>query len=159
MANPGSILGQIGESFEQIGQDVARETAQAPKDLVGKAMETVGLGSGKKKKQSQTAAPQTDAAESPDAQQKAQVAEDVKRAIARAALEEISGKNRPQQQEPGVWEKIQKEEEEKKQLEQKKKAEAAKQSLPQAASKRPRGDLFGKKAKKTQVENKNLRQD
>ena len=33
MANPGSILNQIGESFETIAKDVARETVQAPKDL------------------------------------------------------------------------------------------------------------------------------
>ena len=160
MANPGSKLGQIGESFEQIGKDVARETVQAPKDITGKALESLGMSSSTKnpKKQQnnpmqipgQEAVPQTPA----EAQ-----SEEMKRAVAHAALEEISGKNKSQQKEPGVWEKLQKEEEEKKEREKQQKELAAKQALPQGTSKRPRGDLYGVKAKKTNVENKGKRQD
>jgi len=83
--------------------------------------------------------------------------EDVKRAIARAALEELSGK-KPAQKEQSVWEKLQKEEEQKKE-QKKQKAQASRASLPQATSKRKRGDLYGMKAKKTAAENRNVRQD
>jgi len=48
-----NIFGQIGESFEQIGKDVVRETVQAPKDIVGKAMESLGAGGGKKSQKAQ----------------------------------------------------------------------------------------------------------
>jgi len=161
MANPGSILGQIGESFEQIGKDVAHETVQAPKDVVGTALESLGISSGNKNPKQQQATAKRDessgqegAASQPNQGQ----SEELKRVIARAALEELSGK-KPKQKEPTVWEKIQQEEEQKKQLEKKRKEEAAKQALPKAASKRPRGDLYGVKAKKTSTENRNVRQD
>jgi len=157
-------MGQIGESFEAIGQDVARETVQAPKDIVGKALETAGLGSGKKKKgnnktpaQGQAQSPESGAGSAAQAAKEEEMA--IKQIVARRALEEISGRNRAAQKEPTVWERLQKEEEEKKEMEKKKKELAAKQALPQSSGKRPRGDLYGKKAKKTQVENKNLRQD
>lgn len=155
MANPGSILGTIGESFEKIGEDVVKQTVQVPKDITGQAMESLGLSSSKNnpKQAKSVKVPQT-----PEEQAKFQATEDAKRALARAALEEISGKSKAQK-EPTVWERIQKEEDEKKMLEKKKKEEAAKQSLPQSGSKRPRGDLYGVKAKKANVENKGKRQD
>ncbi len=161
MAKPGNILGDIGESFEQIGSDVVRQTVQVPKDMAQAAAESLGLGTGKKK-QSQTAKPaqgqtgEQSAAES--AQHPAEPSEEVKRAIARAALEQISGKRRPEKQE-SVWERLQKEEEQKKLMEKKRKEEERRASLPQVSSKRKRGDLYGKQAKKTQVENRSKRQD
>lgn len=159
MANPGSMLNQIGESFETLAKDVARETVQAPKDIVGTALESLGASSGKKpKKTGQPVAQQSD----PTGTAETGVppsgpSDEVKRAIARAALQELSGKSRPR--EMSVWEKLQKEEEQKKEMEKKQKEQAAKQSLPQSASKRPRGDLYGKKAKQTNMENKAKRQD
>ncbi len=158
MANPGSILGQIGESIEQIGKDVARETVQAPKDLVGTALESLGASSGKKKtsKQAKTAPPQTQGQTEP-ATPEAAHEEEIKRAVARRALEELSGKAKPKEE--SVWEKIQKEEEQKKEQKKLQKEQAAKASLPQIASKRKRGDLYGVKAKKSQIENRNVRQD
>lgn len=157
MANPGSILNQIGESFEQIGKDVARETVQAPKDLVGTALESLGVSSGSKKPKSSASANQQPGAEAAPGVVPAGPSEEVKRAVARAALEELSGKTRPK--ELSVWEKIQKEEEQKKEMEKKQKEQASKQALPQGTSKRPRGDLYGKKAKQTNMENKAKRQD
>lgn len=159
MANPGSILNQIGESFETITKDVARETVQAPKDIVGTALESLGVSSGKKPKQSaQSGTQQNDLTGTPESSSPvSSPTEEVKRAIARAALQELSGKSRPR--EMSVWEKLQKEEEQKKEMEKKQKEQAAKQSLPQPASKRPRGDLYGKKAKQTTMENKSKRQD
>lgn len=158
MAKPGGILGTIGESFEQIGKDVAGEVVKAPQDIVGKALESLGTSGGKKNPKQQTSGssqPTGDegAAKTPEEAQ----SEETKRAIARKALEELSGKPKPKEE--SVWEKIQKEEEQKKLMEKKRKEEAAKQALPKATSKRPRGDLYGIKAKKSQVENRNVRQD
>ncbi len=159
MANPGSILNQIGESFETLTKDVARETVQAPKDIVGTALESLGASSGKKPKQTGQSVPkQGDPAGTSEAAAPSNgPSDEVKRAIARAALQELSGKSRPR--EMSVWEKLQKEEEQKKEMEKKQKEQAAKQSLPQPAAKRPRGDLYGKKAKQTNMENKAKRQD
>jgi hypothetical protein len=158
MAGTG-ILNQIGESFETIAQDVARETTQAPKDMVGAALESVGLSTGKKgpKQQQGTPQGQPEGVES-TGPSGGEVSDEVKRAIARAALEELSGK-RPKQKELSVWEKLQQEEEQKKEMEKKRKEQAAKQAIPKSASKRARGDLYGVKAKKSAAENRNLRQD
>jgi len=158
MANTGSILQQIGESFETIAKDVARETVQAPKDIVGTALESLGASSGQKKPKQQSAASAgSPSQESTQGEAQTGPSDEAKRAIARAALEELSGKSRPK--EMSVWEKLQKEEEQKKEMEKKQQAEAAKKSLPQSSSKRPRGDLYGKKAKQTNIENKGKRQD
>lgn len=157
MAGTG-ILNQIGESFETIAQDVARETTQAPKDMVGTALESVGITTGKKgTKQQQTKQPgQPESAATVPAT--GEVSDEVKRAIARAALEELSGK-KPKQKELSVWEKLQQEEEQKKEMEKKRKEQAAKQAIPKTTAKRARGDLYGVKAKKSAAENRNLRQD
>ncbi len=157
MANPGSILNQIGESFETIAKDVVRETVQAPKDIVGTALESLGTSSGQKKPKQSAATSQQPGQQLSESAAPSGPSEDVKRAIARAALEELSGKSRPK--ELRVWEKIQKEEEQKKEMEKKQKEQAFKQALPQGTSKRPRGDLYGKKAKQTNIENKGKRQD
>jgi len=158
MINPSSVLGQIGESFETIAKDVTQEIKQVPKDMVGSALESVGLSTGGKKNPKQQVSGNS---QEPGVEGQPQAplgpSEDIKRAIARAALEELSGK-KPAQKEESVWEKLQKEEEQKKE-QKKQKAQAAKAQLPQAASKRKRGDLYGMKAKKTAAENRNVRQD
>jgi len=146
MANPGSILGQIGESFEQIGSDVVKQTVQVPKDIAQAATESLGLSSSKKNPQQKQ--PKT------EEEQKTQ---EEKQAVARAALEELSGKK--QQKEPTVWEKLQQEEAQKTEQKKQQKIAASKASLPQVSSKRKRGDLYGVKAKKTAAENRNVRQD
>lgn len=156
MAAPGSILGQIGESFETIAKDVAEEVKQVPKDMVGSALESVGLSTGGKKNPKQAASAVQPGAEGAP-QPPPGPSEEVKRAIARAALEELSGK-KPTQKQETVWEKLQKEEEQKKE-QKKQRAQAAKAQLPAAAPKRKRGDLYGMKAKKTAAENRNVRQD
>lgn len=160
MINSGSVFGQIGESFETLGQDVARETVQAPKDIVGKALETVGISAGgkKKKKQAITSKALETPEEAKSQQELEKHDEEIKRAIARRALEELSGV-RPKQKEPTVWERLQKEEEEKKEMEKKKKEAQKNATLPQMSSKRKRGDLYGVKARKTSTENRNVRQD
>ena len=157
MANPGTILGQMGESFEQLGKDIASEAVAAPKDITGAALESLGLSGGKKNPKQQQQVPQTP--QTPEQQQKQQLDEETKRAIARAALEEISGKSQ-KQKEPTVWEKLQQEDEQKKDMEKKKKEASAKQALPTVSTKRKRGDLYGMKAKKAAAEmSRNVRQD
>ena len=153
-----NILNQIGESFEQIAKDVASETVKVPKDVVGNAMESLGVGGGKKSQKAQSKPTQPAPEPGSQAEADAQHAMEIKKAIARAALQELAGGGTAKK-EPTIWEKLKQEEEQKK--EQKKlQAEAnRKANVPSVSSKRKRGDLYGMKAKKTTSENKNVRQD
>lgn len=160
MPQPGSILGQITEEFEQIGKKVVTEVTKVPKDVAGKALESMGVSSGKK---SGTTATQNNQAGTSGEKTALDTfnetkEQQVKKAIARSALEQIAGV-RPKQKEPTVWEKMQMEAEQKKELSANQAKQAQAQALPQATSKRKRGDLYGTQAKKTSVENKNVRQD
>ena len=159
MAQPGSILGQITEEFEQIGKQVVQEVAKIPKDIAGKALESLGTSSGKKSGTTTTNPQAQQSGEKTPLQQLTDAKEQqTKKAIARSALEQIAGV-KPKQKEPTVWEKIQMEAEQKKEMAAKQAKQAQTQALPQATSKRKRGDLYGTQAKKTSTENKNVRQD
>lgn len=166
------VTRQIIGSFEDIGKDIAHEIAKVPKDIAGKALESLGASSGKKTQSGSTLpgkgdkgieqvsvgsgsaksnTPLDQFGETKDAQ--------VKQAIARAALSQLAG--RPQQKkEPSVWEKLQQEEAQKKEMAQKQAAAASMSTLPVMTSKRKRGDLYGRKAKQSPTEiSKNVRQD
>jgi len=160
MAQPGSILGQISEEFEQIGKQVVQEVVKVPKDVAGKALESLGASSGKKPGTTTTQNTQagTSGEKTPLQQLTEAKEQQTKKAIARSALEQIAGV-KPKQKEPTVWEKMQMETEQKKEMAAKQAKQAQTQSLPQATSKRKRGDLYGTQAKKTSTENKNVRQD
>ena len=159
MPQPGSILGQITEEFEQIGKQVVQEVVKIPKDVAGKALESLGASSGKKSGTTTTNPQAQPSGEKTPLQQLTEAKEQqTKKAIARSALEQIAGV-KPKQKEPTVWEKIQMEAEQKKEMAAKQAKQAQTQSLPQATSKRKRGDLYGTQAKKTSTENKNVRQD
>lgn len=152
---------QLGESFEDLGKDIVRETVQAPKDIVGTALESLGgskAKSGKQGAQTTAAAPAT-GTEKPTVEAFGKTDNDqIKREIARRALEELSGKTSAHK-EPTVWERIQKEEEEKKNIK-KQKADAASKQLQPSSSKRKRGDLYGMKAKKNSAEmSRNVKSD
>ena len=155
------VLQQLGESIEQIGKDIVRETVQAPKDIVGKALESLGSGSSNKKsgqKATQSSTPSAKAQDSSALKEFSQTdSEQVKQAVARAALSELAGGKKSQ--EPSDYEKkLQEEEQKKQEKEQKKKA--ASMTLRPQSSKQKRGDLFGLKAKKSSTEiGKNVRQD
>lgn len=138
MAQPGSILGQITEEFEKLGEHVARETVQAPKDIAGKALESLGTTSGK--------------------QQKTSTQTVIKNATARAALEELAGR-KPKPKEPTVAERLEMEDKQKKEMEAKKQVQVVKMKLPDTGAARPKGDLFAVKAKQSAAERKNVRQD
>lgn len=156
-----SIPSQIIGSFEDIGKDVVKQTVQVPKDIVGKAIESIGTsGSGKQgqslgmtqdrqsSKSQEGALGQLDQAKD----------EKTKKTIARSALEQLAGK--PKQKEPSVWEKIQMEVEQKKKQQQSQANQQSNQQLHKSSSKRSRGDLYGMKAKKASAEmSRNIRQD
>jgi hypothetical protein len=156
MANPNSIIGAITDEFEQVGKQVVSEVVKIPKDITGTALESLGLSSGKKK-QNQKMQTNTTEPKTQEEANKIQQDEQTKKIIARKALEEIAG-IKPKQKEQTVWEKIQEEEQQKKEAKKQKQAQAA-QALKPAKAKRARGDLYGMKAKKTGMENKNVRQD
>lgn len=151
MANPGSMIGAFTDELGELGKSIVREAAAVPKDITGKALESLGVSSGQKPKQ-QTAS-------TPDASKKELSDQKVNASIARAALAEIAGVT-PKKKEPSVWEKIQAEAEQKKELGKKQQQQAAAQQLAPVSSKRKRGDLYGMKAKKNTTEvGKNVRQD
>lgn len=141
---------QIIGSFEDIGKDVFKQTAQVPKDIVGTAIESLGTSSSKQQTQQQRQGPLSEIEQAKE--------EKAKKAIARFALEQLAGK--PKQKELSVWEKIQMEVEQKKQQQQQQQQQAAQEVLTKTQGKRPRGDLYGLKAKKGAAEmSRNVRQD
>ncbi len=151
MPNPGTILGSFTDELGDLGKNIVREAVAIPKDVVGTALESLGVSGGQKQK-TQTAA-------TPDVTKKEPGEQKIKASIARAALQELAGV-KPKQKVPSVWEKIQAEAEQKKELGKQQQQQVAAQQLPVVKSKRPRGDLYGMKAKKAGSEvGKNVRQD
>ena len=148
---------QIIGSFEDIGKDIVREVTNVPNDIAGKALESLGTASNKQQGQqsttSQTAEPQGALKELDSTKDNK-----VKEAIARAALEQFAGKAKSK--EPSVWERQQQEDKEKKDVAARQ-AAARKLAAPVATpSKRPKGDLYGMKAKRASAEmSRNVRQD
>ena len=146
------MIGAFTDELGDLGKQIVRETVKVPKDIAGKALESLGVSSGQKKQQ-QTTGGTTDAPKKEPGEQK------VNASIARAALAQLAG-IKPKQKEPTVWEKIQGEAEQKKELGKQQQQVTAQQQLPAVKSKRPRGDLYGLKAKKASGEvGKNVRQD
>ena len=153
-----NVGGQIASELGQIAKDVGKQVVSVPKDVAGAAMESLGASSGKSTK-GQTVVPAGTATEA-TAWEKMDVEPNarIRRSLARKALEELAGK-KLQRKEPSIWEKLQQEQEQKKQAQQQQAAAAAAANVPMPAAKRPRGDLYGAKAKKTATENRNVRQD
>lgn len=151
MPQPGTIIGAFTDELGDLGKQIVRETVKVPKDIAGKALESLGASSGQKQKQ-QTP-PSVDTAKKELSEQK------IKASVAREALAQLAGA-KPKQKEPSVWEKIQAEAEQKKELSKQQQQAVAAQQLPQMKAKRPRGDLYGLKAKRASGEvGKNVRQD
>lgn len=153
---------QIIGSFENIGADILKQTAQVPKDIVGKALESLGTATSKSQNNQSVAQPQisSENAGPKDHWDKIDNVDnrDVKRIVARAALEALTKRNKTS--EPSVWEKLQKEDLDKKEMEKQQAAIAAKNELPKMSAKRKRGDLYGMQAKKNSGEiGKNVKTD
>lgn len=157
-----NFASQISGELGQIAKDVVKQTAQIPKDIVGKALESMGASGNTKSAGGKFTVSQSgpDTGNGPGAWEQISRESDqkVRRQIARKALEELAGGGVKKQREPSIWERLQQEQEQKKQAQAQQKAQSA-QALPTATSKRPVGDLYGKKAKSTAMENKSLRQD
>lgn len=141
---PGQIISELG----QIVKDVGKQTAKVPGEIAGKALESLGTTS---KKPAGTGVAWEQIGVEKDRK--------VKQALARKALEELASGKVMKPREPSIWERLQMEAEEKKNTQHQQQAAAAASQLPQTGSRRPTGDLYGVKAKKTTAENKNVRQD
>ena len=155
-----SIPGQIFESIEELGKAVATETVKVPKEIAGKALESLGTSQSQGGKSQQTSAQPSEKSRTQDAWDTFDQAGDtkVKKAIAREALAALL--RRSPQKESSVWERAQKEAEDAKKIESAKKGHISSQVLPQTSQKRPRGDLYGIKTKRAAAEmSRNVRQD
>ncbi|MDP1722521.1 MAG: hypothetical protein Q8L37_04910 [Candidatus Gottesmanbacteria bacterium] len=165
MPNPGSMIGAFTDELGELGKNIIREAVAVPKDVVGKAMESLGVSSGKKPQQSRRAGSssagqdQKSGEKGPLDPMKAAKDQQAKQAVARAALAQLAGGGQ-KQKEPGVWERQVQEAEQKKELAKQQQKQASTQQLAAVSSKRKRGDLYGMKAKKNTTEvGRNVRQD
>jgi len=147
-------------SFEDIGKDVAHEVAKAPVDIAGKILESLTGGSSVKGQKQTPATGGESQTKKPDGALGAMEQTDdmkVKKAIARAALEQLAG--HAEQKPSSVFEEKQKEEQQKKQAEQEQAKKSAFAEMPKMSSKKRRGDLYGIKGKSSTEMSKNVRQD
>jgi hypothetical protein len=160
----GNVAKQIIGSFEDIGKSVIEEAAKVPVDITGKALESLGVKSGKNPQNQKTitslVSGSSDQSKNKDGWDKIDNQKDqhAKQVIARQALLALS--DRGKSKEPSVWERLQKEAEQKKEQEKIQATATAMSSVPQTGSKRARGDLYGLKAKKSSAEiGKNVKSD
>ncbi len=147
-------------SFEDIGKDVVKQTVQAPVDIAGKVLESLTGGSSVKgQKQAQQISTESHTQKPDGALGQMEETNDikVKKAIARAALEQLAGHT--EQKPSSVFEEKKKEEQQKKQAEEEQAKKAALAEVPKMSSKKRRGDLYGIKGKSSTEMSKNVRQD
>jgi len=156
---PSPIIG----SFEDIGSDVIRETKQVATDVGGKILESLtGAGSSAKGKPTGQFGPGEGGGMSKKQDGALGAMEetkdmDVKRAIARAALQQLAGGD--VKEEPSVWEEKQREEKEQQAARKNLAQKQALSELPVIKTKKRRGDLYGIKGKSSSEMSKNVRQD
>lgn len=151
----GGIIGELGE----LGKKIGGEVAKVPGDIAGKALESLGTSGAKKTQAGTTATPaEGTKGNSAWAQIDTQTDQKIKRQMARRALEDFLGGTGKRKKEPSIWERLQMENDQKKKEDTANKVVAA-QQVQMPTSKRPRGDLYGAKAKQTATENRNVRQD
>jgi len=143
------VAKQIIGSFEDIGKDIARETIQVPKDIIGKGIESLGASSQKGQQGSPVPQAGTEAAAKPPEQP----------VPPREWLAELAGKNKARQ-EPTVVERLEKEKQERNEKESKQAVIAQKMApIVSGSSKPKRGNLYGIKQKSSSEMSKNVRQD
>ncbi len=162
---PGGYKPPMIGSFEDIGKDVAHEVTKAPVDIGGKILESL-TGSSSSKRQHQGGDGSTwegggaVLSNKPDGALGAiEETKDVKvkKAIARAALEQLAGHS--EKPAPSIFEEQQKEEQEKKMIQKEQAKNEAFAAVPHMSSKKRRGDLYGIKGKSSMERSKNVRQD
>lgn len=148
-------------SFEDIGRDVAHEVIKAPTDIGEKVLESLVGGSSTKGQKQVT--PSGESVRKGQKQDGALGAMEetsdikVKKAIARAALEQLAGHT--EQKPLSVFEEKQREEQEIKKQEKEQQKKTAFAEVPKIATKKRRGDLYGIKGKSSTEMSKNVRQD
>lgn len=157
MADNG-LGGQIISELGGLGKKIGGEVAKVPKDIAGKALESLGTSSGKKPGSTTTSTNTSEGAKSTVWEQiNAEKDQRARQRMARRALEEFA-RGGSRKKEPSIWERLQMEQDQKKK-EQTANQQAAGQQMAAPVAKRARGDLYGKKAKQTATENRNVRQD
>lgn len=154
------VVRQIIGSFEEIGKDVAKQTGSVPKDIVGKALESLG---GAKTSKTQVSpktppSPESKTAEPNPVEQIDEVKDEkTRRTIARRALEYLAGK-RPK--EPTAREKQEMEEKQRQEAVKRQQAEVEKMKLKEPTTAPKRGNLWGITKQKAGSEtSRNVRQD
>jgi hypothetical protein len=146
------VAKQIIGSFEDIGKDIASEVAKVPTEIAGKALESLGT-STQKSPTTPTPPKKPEGALGQLDQTKDQK---TKRLIAREALAQLAGNQKPK--EPTVAERLEHEQEEKK--ESAKKQQVMQMApLPAVSTKAKRGNLYAIKQKSSSEMSKNARQD
>lgn len=155
------IAGQIIGEFGELGKQVGSEVVKTPKEIAGKALESLGASAKGVKGQmttSPTKSPETLSGKPTPLDEFAQAKDaKTKQTIARRALEYLAGGGK--QPEPSVRDRLEREEAEKKTLEEKKANESEMAPLPVSSSRRKRGDLFGISGKASMEKSRNVRQD
>lgn len=145
----------IGSELGNLGKQIAQEIVQVPAKITGMdagTNEVTGTGTGGKKAQKGQSTQANRTASMPGEyrdplsaiRQKDEVEKQKQLALARQLLQKFM---HPQQEEPSLKQKQEMEEMEKRKKEIKEENEKAKKQLPQMTAKRPRGDLYGVKAK------------
>ncbi len=157
------IPGQILEELDEIGKQIGTEATKVPKDITGKALESLGMSTSQKgtsqTTQTKMGVGEASKQDSPLTQLDQTKDLSVKRKMARTALSYIAGV-KPKPKEPTVREKLEKEEKEKETFAKQQVAAAARDEVPKTGSAHPRGDLYGIKAKQQATEMRaNIRQD
>ncbi|MBI2404843.1 hypothetical protein HYV22_01535 [Candidatus Gottesmanbacteria bacterium] len=142
---------QIVEELGELAGHVGSEVVKAPKEIAGKALESLGSKSGKKQQSQSTTSGKPSETES-----KLTPLDQLDQKKARAALEYLAGNKK---REPSVWERIQMEEQQKKEQAAKQAAQAATIAPVFTPSKPRRGNLYGISPKASMEKSRNVRQD
>jgi len=147
-------------SFEDIGEQVKQEVTQLPKDILGSALESVGMKSGgtSKPHNPQQAEQQQDTS-SPWNQIDQEHDSQIKKSIAREALQALVTPSKPKEQ--SVYDENMQELEQKKLMEEKQKEQARKQqvALPSSGARKVPGIKSAIKSKQSNEIGKNVKQD
>lgn len=151
---PDGIAKGIGEQLGNLGKQIVTDIAKTPAKIAGMDVtgpnETVGTGSGKSKKAAPQIKPQTAKTEESVnpldvLRQNDEVEKQKQLAQARRLLQQFIEPIK--QEEPSIREKLEMEEMEKRKKEIEEEKKKAQKELPKVATKRPAGDLFGRKSK------------
>lgn len=148
-------------SFEDIGEHVKQEVTQLPKDILGSALESVGLNTGGKSQQQNPQLPleQSQDPTSPWHQIDHEKDNQTKKSIAREALRALVTPSEPKKQ--SIYDEKMQEEEQKKLMEKEQKEQERRQqvALPSSGVRKVPGIKSAIKSKQSNEIGKNVKQD